>query len=121
MAWRERIRTYTYIGIAVGTFLLAVGMGVNLLTEPEPTRGDVSAFVTLVAACLLGISLLWNQYKQRPRSDPKYWRQRAQETRAHAERMTDPASQRLLLEMTNDYEELAKRAEERLLSSKQPE
>jgi hypothetical protein len=121
MARRERIRTYTYIGLAVGAFLLAVGMGINLLTEPEPTSGDVPAFVTLVGTCLLGISLLWNQYKQKPRSDPKYWRQRAQETRAHAERLTDPASQRRLLEMANDYEELAQHAEERLLSSKNSE
>ena len=117
MARSEQIRTYTYIGIAAGAFLVAVGLGINLLTEPEMNRADAWALFTVVCVFLLSASLLWNRYAQRPRDDPRYWRERAGEARAHAERLTDPASQRVMLGMADDYEERAKRAEERLLSS----
>jgi hypothetical protein len=115
MGFSERIRTYTHIGMAVGTLLLLVGLGVNLLTKPEPTT--IGVWLFLVGACLFGASFLWNRYTERRRDDPKYWRERAHEARAHAKRLADPASQRMLLEMSDDYEKLAKRAEERLFLS----
>src|SRR6266481_3879405 len=104
MARSDRIVTYTYIGMVVGAFLVAIGLGINLLTKPEPTKADASALFTIVSICILGASLLCHQYTQRPRDDPKYWRERAEEARAHAEKLTDPASQRMMLEMANDYE-----------------
>jgi hypothetical protein len=56
-----------------------------------------------------------------PRSfdDPKHWRERAEEARAHAEQLTDHEARRMMLEIAGDYEKLAKRAEERLKSSPQ--
>jgi hypothetical protein len=53
-----------------------------------------------------------------PINDPKYWRDRAEETRTHAEQMRDPNSRRRMLRIAEDYEELAKRAERRLKKSK---
>jgi hypothetical protein len=47
-------------------------------------------------------------------NDPAHWRQRAEEARVHAEQMTDPESRRMMLNIAEDYEKLAKRAEERL-------
>ena len=49
-----------------------------------------------------------------PINDPKHWRDRAEEARAVAEEMTDPDSKRKMLRITDDYEELARRAEKRL-------
>jgi hypothetical protein len=118
MAHSVQVRTYTYSGIAVSSFLVAAGLGVNLLTQPQLNKSDAWALFTVVCTGLLSTSLLWNQYAQRPRDDPRYWRERAKEVRAHAERLIDPASQRMMLEMANDYEKLAKRAEERQPSSK---
>jgi hypothetical protein len=51
--------------------------------------------------------------------DPKHWRERAEEARAHAEQLTDREARRMMLEIAGDYEKLAKRAEERLKSSPQ--
>jgi hypothetical protein len=52
-------------------------------------------------------------------NDPKHWRQRAEEARVHAEQMKDPVAKRMMLQIVEDYEKLAKRAEERLKSSPQ--
>jgi len=49
-----------------------------------------------------------------PINDPKHWRDRAEEVRAHAEQMIDPDSKRKMLRIADDYEELARRAEKRL-------
>ena len=49
-----------------------------------------------------------------PINDPKHWRDRAEEARAHAEQMIDPDSKRKMLRIADDYEELARRAEKRL-------
>jgi hypothetical protein len=38
----------------------------------------------------------------------------------HAEQMADPESRRMMLNIAEDYEKLAKRAEERLKGSPQP-
>jgi len=45
--------------------------------------------------------------------DPKYWRERAEEARVHAERIADRASKKKRLKLAEDYEKLAKRAEQR--------
>jgi hypothetical protein len=46
-------------------------------------------------------------------NDPKHWRHRAAEARAVAESLTDPEAKQMMLKVAPDYEQLAKRAEER--------
>lgn len=52
-------------------------------------------------------------------NDPAHWQRRAEEARAHAEQLADPESRRMMLDIAEDYEKLAKRAEERLRGSPQ--
>ena len=47
-------------------------------------------------------------------NDPKHWRERAEEARVHAEQMNDPESKKAVLRIAEDYEKLAKRAEQRI-------
>jgi hypothetical protein len=49
-----------------------------------------------------------------PINDPKHWRERAEEARVHAEQIGDPESRSMMLKIAEDYEKLAKRAEQRL-------
>ncbi len=44
-------------------------------------------------------------------NDPKQWRTRASEARAHVGKITDPEAKRMMLEIVDRYETLAKRAE----------
>jgi hypothetical protein len=46
-------------------------------------------------------------------NDPKYWRRRAEEVRAVAVQMKDPHTKAIMLGIAQDYEKLAKRAEQR--------
>jgi hypothetical protein len=48
---------------------------------------------------------------------PAHRRRRAEEARAHAEQLADPEWRRMMLDIAEDYEKLAKRAEERLTGS----
>jgi hypothetical protein len=48
-----------------------------------------------------------------PLIDPHYLRERAVEFRAHAERVQDDTTKRLMLNLAESYEHLARRAEER--------
>jgi hypothetical protein len=48
-----------------------------------------------------------------PLIDPLYLRERAREVRAHAGRVHDEGSRRLMLNLAESYENLARRAEER--------
>jgi hypothetical protein len=45
--------------------------------------------------------------------DPDYWRNRADEARAIAVQMMDPHTKATMLAIAQDYEKLAKRAEQR--------
>lgn len=45
--------------------------------------------------------------------DPQHWRDRAASTRAVAEQISDPESKRLMLEIVDQYEKLAQRAQVR--------
>ena len=45
--------------------------------------------------------------------DAKHWRDRAEEVRSLADGMSDPMTRRMLSGVADDYEKLAKRAEER--------
>ena len=45
--------------------------------------------------------------------DPKHWRDRAEEVRSLADQMSDPTTRRMLEGVADDYENLAKGAEER--------
>jgi hypothetical protein len=47
-------------------------------------------------------------------NNPDHWRVRAIEARAVAEHITDPASQQMMLNVAAEYEDLARRAEERM-------
>jgi len=47
-------------------------------------------------------------------NNPAYWRNRAEETRALADEMTDVLAKLRMLKLVQDYEELAVRAENRL-------
>ena len=58
---------------------------------------------------------IWRVMPYRSFNDPSHWRERAQEARVHADRMTDPEAKRMMLEIAEDYEKLARRAQERLV------
>jgi hypothetical protein len=46
------------------------------------------------------------------RSTPQYWRARAEEARARADAMTDQQNRETLLRIAQDYDLLARRAEQ---------
>jgi hypothetical protein len=46
-------------------------------------------------------------------NDPEHWRKRAKETRAIADKMNDPRAREKMLKIADDYDRLAKQAEER--------
>jgi hypothetical protein len=45
--------------------------------------------------------------------DPEHWRGRAKEARALADKMNDPISKDMMLQIAKDYERLAERAQAR--------
>jgi hypothetical protein len=50
-------------------------------------------------------------------TDPQSWRDRAEKARMHAERMIEPVSKRMMIEIAEHYESLVRRARKRLLES----
>jgi hypothetical protein len=48
------------------------------------------------------------------RDDPQHWRWRAEEARIHAQLISDPDSRSTILEIADEYERIAQRAEERM-------
>jgi hypothetical protein len=51
----------------------------------------------------------------------KHWQDRAEEARTHADHITDPEARRMMLEIANSDDKLAKRAEERRLMDRKLE
>ena len=78
-AWREairrhrlmrrsdRIRTYMYIGAGVASFAIAVALGISLMSNPDFSRGDVSALFSIACVLVVSVSLLWVRYVQNER------------------------------------------------------
>ena len=50
-------------------------------------------------------------------NDPGHWRKRATEARVHADELADVEAKRTMLDIANEYEKLAQRAEDRLITS----
>jgi hypothetical protein len=45
---------------------------------------------------------IWRVMPYRSFNDPKHWRERAEEARAHAQQMTDPEAKRMMLAIAED-------------------
>jgi hypothetical protein len=55
----------------------------------------------------------WGMANRSFLSDPKHWRDRAEEARTRAHQLDDPQSKSAMLRIAHDYELLAERAEAR--------
>jgi hypothetical protein len=53
--------------------------------------------------------------------DPAHWRVRAEEARTLADEMSDEISRKMMLQIAEGYERLAKRAEERAKKKREDE
>jgi hypothetical protein len=54
-----------------------------------------------------------------PLNDPKYWRQRADATRAKAALLAEERAKEKLMRVVHEYERLAERAEQWLMAQKE--
>jgi hypothetical protein len=101
----------------------------DIVITARPVEDNVPWFVALFVSWLpfiafIGVwiflsrqarSGLWRRgaISARPLDDPKHWRERADEARAVAEKLTDPECKRRMLEIAGGYECLALKVEER--------
>lgn len=108
-------------GIATG-----IGSGIGLDPESLPTDGMTERRVTsritpaakrtMTGGATMSPAdavMTWLHFGYL--NDPKQWRIRANEARAHAGKITDPEAKQILLEIIDHYEKLAKRAEKGLV------
>ena len=87
---------------------------------PQLVKADISAFPSArqhkplrLAFCDI-VELLERERTQVPTSflnDPEHCRRRAREARALASQFNDPASEKAMLEIADEYDRLAERAE----------
>jgi hypothetical protein len=49
-----------------------------------------------------------------PVTNPQHWRDRAEKARLHAQRMIEPVSKGMMVEVAEHYESLARRAEKKI-------
>jgi hypothetical protein len=82
----------------------------SVLSVAAQNGRDVQALKQSALLHMAGTILLHPSSNQ----DPEVWRKRAEETRAEAEKETDPDRKKTLLDIAADYDELARLAEERL-------
>ena len=61
----DRIRTYIYIGVGVASFAIAVALGISLISNPDFSRGDVSALFSIACVLVVSVLLLWVRYVQK--------------------------------------------------------
>src|SRR5215472_10288416 len=66
--------------------------------------------VALDSTLQSGLSISWGMSLG---NDPEYWRKRAEEARAAAVQMMDAHTKAIMLSIAQDYEKLAKRAEQK--------
>jgi hypothetical protein len=64
MVRSEPIRTYIEIAVAIGCFVGAVSVGIDLLTDPE--RREVGALVASLGGFFLMAISLWTRYAKKP-------------------------------------------------------
>jgi membrane protein DedA with SNARE-associated domain len=54
-----------YIGAGVASFAIAVALGISLMSNPDFSRGDVSALFSIACVLVVSVSLLWIRYVQK--------------------------------------------------------
>src|SRR5215469_13558174 len=95
--------------------------GTNLLTERFAAVASISPFLTQLAfwgrhpACVAAPTFTWTgAFMSKKVHDPDFWRSRGEEVLTMADNMREPDSRTVLLRIANDYERIARFAEERL-------
>src|SRR5215467_12487173 len=82
----------------------------SLLQRGGSWYRQAAGAVALDSTLQSGLSISWGMSLG---NDPEYWRKRAEEARAAAVQMMDAHTKAIMLSIAQDYEKLAKRAEQR--------